>query len=245
MRTLIHRSATAGFAASSEAGRALFDASWGQDARWGLLRCGINLDPFKRLGDRHLRQELGIPDDAFVIGHVGRFVEAKNHAFLVSIARAAGGMDSQAHFLLVGDGPLRPQIELEAARQGVRNRITFAGERHDVPQLMTGVMDAFVLPSITEGLPVALLEAQAAGLRALVSDRVSPEAEAVLGAVCAVSLAEPAGVWAERLLALKHRPNVLLRENALRLLKGSPFDIRASLDTLSDRYFVLAGMPRV
>lgn len=172
MGKLIRRHATAGFAASPEAGAALFGGSWGVDPRWSVLRCGIDTSLFDAPVRPLLRAELGIRSDAFVIGHVGRFVEVKNHAFLLAIAEALAALDPAAHLLLVGDGPLRPAIERRVGQAGLSDRFTFAGQRSDVAALMVGVMDAFVLPSLFEGLPTVAVEAQAAGLPCVVSDTV-------------------------------------------------------------------------
>ena len=154
MRRLIARHATAGFAASGEAGKALFGQAWGADPRWSILRCAIDTQAFEAHPRPALRAELGIGNDAVVIGHVGRFVEMKNHAFLVRIAQELAPLEPAAHFLLVGDGPLRGAIEKTVREAGLASRFTFAGLRGDVPALMTGVMDAFVLPSLFEGLPL-------------------------------------------------------------------------------------------
>lgn len=120
-----------------------------------------------------VRAELGITDN-FVIGHVGRFTQQKNHVFLLKIFRAVLAKKPNARLVLVGDGPLFEVIRYEAADLG--NRVLFLGEQEDVASLMQA-FDAFVLPSLYEGLPIVLIEAQAAGLVCVVSDTVSQEAK--------------------------------------------------------------------
>jgi len=235
MQSLMRQSATAGFACSTEAGAALYGRRWQQDRRWSVLPCGIDLDPFHAPARTSLRDELSIPCSSFVVGHVGRFVELKNHSFLIDIAQAAAGHGS-LHFLLVGDGELRPEIEQRVTERGLNKMFTFAGMRDDVPDLMRRVMDAFVLPSRREGLPVVLVEAQAAGLPCLVSDTVSSESKAVEGLVFWESLGSSPEAWAKRLLALRRDQSDSSREVAWRALEGGPFDIRSNLEIL-DAYY--------
>jgi glycosyltransferase involved in cell wall biosynthesis len=236
METLLRRSATKGFACSTEAGEALYGSSWRRDSRWSVFPCGIDLDPFREPARTSLREELGIPRGSFVVGHVGRFVELKNHLFLVDIAQAAVALGSPIHFLLVGDGELREVIEQRVAERGLRSAFTFAGLRSDVAALMTSAMDAFVLPSRREGLPVVLVEAQAAGLPCLVADTVSPESKVVDGLLFWESLRASPEVWAKRLLALRPAQPNARRELARRSFEGSPFDIQSNLQLLEACY---------
>lgn len=239
MSRLIRRHATAGFAASLEAGKALFGDLWGVDRRWSVLRCGIDTSPFEAPARPALRAELGIRSDAFVIGHVGRFDEQKNHAFLVPVAAELAALEPAAHLLLVGDGPLRSAIEREVRLAGLGDRFTLAGRRSDVAALMVGVMDAFVLPSLYEGLPLVAIEAQAAGLPCLVSDTVSPESSVVEGLFSQESLRAPPKTWAMRLLRLPRGRSAAERQRALCAVKASPFDIGSNLDLLHETYLRL------
>jgi glycosyltransferase involved in cell wall biosynthesis len=241
MHRLIRRHATAGFAASLEAGKALFGESWGVDPRWSVLRCGIDTSPFEAPARPALRAELGIRSDAFVIGHVGRFAEQKNHPFLLAIAEEMAALEPAAHLLLVGDGPLRKAIERRVGQAGLGDRVTFAGGRRDVAALMVGVMDAFVLPSLFEGLPLVAVEAQAAGLPCLVSDTVSPESSVVDGLFSQESLRAPPKIWATHLLRLRRTRTVAERQRALGAVKASPFEIGANLKLLHDTYLRLRG----
>jgi glycosyltransferase involved in cell wall biosynthesis len=239
MDRLIRRNATAGFAASLEAGKALYGNSWGVDPRWSILRCAIDTTPFEAPARPALRAELGIRSDAFVIGHVGRFAEQKNHAFLVAIAEEIAALEPAAHLLLVGDGPLRKDIERRVVQTRLGDRVTFAGQRSDVAALMVGVMDAFVLPSLFEGLPLVAVEAQAAGLPCLVSDTVSPESSVVDGLFSQESLQAPPRTWATRLLRFPRKRSEAERRRALSAVKASPFEIGANLKLLHDTYLRL------
>jgi glycosyltransferase involved in cell wall biosynthesis len=239
MRRLIARHATAGFAVSEEAGKALYGETWGRDPRWSILRCGIDTTVFDAPPRPGLRAKLGIRDDAIVIGHVGRFDSQKNHAFLVAIAQELAAFEPRAHLLLVGDGPLRGSIEQSVREAGLANRVTFAGIRSDVASLMTGAMDAFVLPSVFEGLPLVVVEAQAAGLPCLVSDAVSPESGVVDGLFWQESLRAPPKIWAMHLLHLMRKRTAEERRRALRAVNESPFEAGANLEALHRTYLRL------
>jgi glycosyltransferase involved in cell wall biosynthesis len=207
MRALISQFATRGVAVSEFAATSLFSASWRSDARWSLLSLGIDLSPFRPQMDRkQIRSELEIPEDASVVGHVGRFCEVKNHRFLVEFAARLCDLEPKAVFLLVGDGPLRPEIEDLVRARGLQKHFIFAGIRADVPRLMKGAMDCFVLPSFYEGLPLVLLEAQAAGLHCVVSDAVSGEGDLGEIAVTRLAVDRSPDHWATQLrIALSKR----------------------------------------
>ncbi len=233
---LIRRYATNGVAASSEAGKSLFGSSWGV-TRKQILYYGIDLAVFKEQIDGFkLRSELNIPQNAFVIGHVGRFDTQKNHAFVIEIAQEIFRKDTNVYFLLVGDGPLRPQIEEAVLMASLAEWLIFAGLRSDVPQIMLGAMDMFLMPSLYEGLPVTALEAQAAGLRCILSDTISPEVSIVQGLVRWLSLSQPARVWAETILEVKQSKNENNFLQTLDSLSNSPFNIVSSVNTLSRLY---------
>ena len=111
MKACIRKYATHGLAASEQAAEALYGPQWRNDKRWQILYCGRDFRPFAERAEREVvRQELGIPLDAKVIGHIGRFIPLKNHTFLVDVA-AAVMRDPCIWLLLVGDGELRPTIE--------------------------------------------------------------------------------------------------------------------------------------
>lgn len=198
---------------------------------------GINLTPFGAAADGGtLRSELKIPPDAFVIGHVGRFAEQKNHRFLIEIAAEVCHHDRNARFLLVGDGPLRPRIEQQVAQAGLGERVIFAGLRADVPALMSRVMDAFLFPSLYEGLPVTLIEVQAAGLPAVISDTITEETDLIKPLLQRLSLDQPADEWAQAVLACRDRKGAVTPAEALDCVRHSHFNIEQSIRNLMAVY---------
>jgi glycosyltransferase involved in cell wall biosynthesis len=236
MQRWIRQYATVGLAASALAAQALYGANWHQDPRWRILHYGIDLAAFPNaIGDAaDIRAELGLGTDTFVIGNVGRFDAQKNHAFLVDVAAVVMATAPEARLLLVGDGGLRSDVERKARSLGIADKIVMTGVRQDVARVMTGAMDCFALPSRYEGLPLVLLEAQAAGLPCIVADTVSEEADVIPELVSRLSLAQPVQHWAEAVLEARGRRLPL--SSALSRLENSSFSIGASAAQLLQVY---------
>ncbi len=170
-------------ACSLQAARSLFGAVPVQRGEIVHIPYGLDEQAFlaasalpPNLGTAALRQQLGIPPGATVVGHIGRFMPQKNHQYLLQTAAGALKYRSNLHFLLIGDGPMRNQMQALAQHLGIARHVTFTGHRLDVAQLLRHAMDCFFFPSLWEGLGIVLLEAQVAGLPCLLSDRIPPEA---------------------------------------------------------------------
>ncbi len=232
----IDRYATLGLGCSDVASANLFGKDWKTDRRWQIYYCSIDLQPFAQQVDAaSVRAELGIPAAAFVIGHVGRFQEQKNHTFLLDIFVAVLKQEPQAYLLLVGEGPLRSQIEQEAIAKGIGAHTIFAGSRPDVPRLMLGVMDAFVMPSLCEGLPLVGIEVQAAGLKTFLSEAITSEVCLLEPLVARLSLSQPAAVWAAKILQSRQQPKIP-QIAALTTIQDSSFNIQVGVDKLMQIY---------
>ena len=129
-------------------------------------------DPAARV---ELRKELGISEDAFVIGHVGRFKHQKNQRFMLSVFKEVLLEKPHAVLLLIGSGRKLEEIQNLAEQMGIAERVIFAGARKDVDKLYS-VMDVFCLPSYYEGMPLVAWEAQSNGLACVFADTITPEA---------------------------------------------------------------------
>ncbi|MEP3836580.1 MAG: glycosyltransferase family 1 protein [Algibacter sp.] len=145
------------------------------------------------------KKEFGIENE-LVIGHIGRFVSQKNHAFLIKIFAALLKKQPQATLILIGDGPLKSGLQAEAKHLKIDHKIQFLGVRTDIPQLCQ-MMDIFVFPSFYEGLPVTLIEAQAASLKIIASDSITEEVR-LTNNIQFVSIEESAEIWAQHILEL-------------------------------------------
>jgi glycosyltransferase involved in cell wall biosynthesis len=231
----IRRYATRCLAVSRPAAAGLFGEAWESDPRVSVVYCGVALERFGRLNLSRaaFRHNFGIPADARVFAHVGRFAEPKNHVFLIEIFKRIARLEPRAWFALAGDGPLRPQIEARADRAGIAHRTSFLGVRNDVPQLLAGLIDVLLLPSLWEGLPITLIESQAAGVPALYSDAITSEAEELPQLLRRVSLRESAASWAVEAVSMAKLPPVIAGRDRL---AGSRFDIRACVARLEEVY---------
>jgi glycosyltransferase involved in cell wall biosynthesis len=176
---------------------------------------------------QQVRTELGIPKEALVIGHVGRFAPPKNHEFLV---RIFANLPETARLLLVGEGELRQTVEQQVEALGIRDRVIFAGLRKDVPRMLQA-MDVFVFPSIYEGLPVSIVEAQAAGLPCLISDKVPIECKKT-DLVQQIPLDADALAWSTAVL----KSAALPRRDTSQEIKAAGFDITENAVWLQNNY---------
>lgn len=234
MGVAVGRFATAGFAPSAAAARFLFGADWRDDGRWRVLPYGLDLGPFRATPERAaVRRDLGIPAGAVVIGHVGRFHPQKNHTLWLRILAAFSQREQRACGLLIGDGALRAEIERQADAAGLAARLRFAGVRADVPEVMLAAMDAFLFPSLYEGLGLVLVEAQAAGLPCVASDVIPPEADALPDLIRRLPLAAPPTAWADALQQALVRGRAT---DAVRRLGRTAYAIDASLAVYAAAY---------
>ncbi|MGO4496774.1 glycosyltransferase family 1 protein [Paenibacillus sp. 2RAB27] len=206
------------FACSRNAGQWLFGKGVSDSDDMTVLNNAVDVDSFKLdKGIRNqIRQELQV-GDKLVLGHVGRFNKQKNHDFLIDIFKSVHDKCPESMLVLVGDGYLKPAIEKKVARLGLSSHVRFLGVREDIEALLQG-MDLFVFPSRFEGLPVVLIEAQAAGLMCLVSDAITRETDAT-GRIQFISLKQSPVEWASQVLASTYE-----HEDTSRLMRTNGFD---------------------
>ncbi|WP_417898963.1 glycosyltransferase family 1 protein [Bacillus haimaensis] len=188
--------ATHFMACSEKAAKWLFKAN---DKNTMILRNGIEPETFKfsPLLRNQVREELQLEGSDFLIGHIGRFNAPKNHPFLLDVFAKIAEQNNNAYLLLVGDGTLRKDMEKKVSNLNLNERVIFTGIRSDIPRLLQGT-DLFVLPSLYEGLPVTLIEAQGAGIPCLISDVITEEVDMGLGLVNFLPLKEK-DRWIEKI----------------------------------------------
>ena len=236
MRLMVCKFATAGRATSGVAASAMFGPKWRSDARWGIHSACVDLQRFADPVDRaKVRAEFGIPPDALVFGHVGRFVDQKNHDFLLRVAEVLSRRNDHARFYLIGSGPRCRDIEALINKLGLSGRIVVLTPRDDIPRLMLGAFDCFLFPSRWEGLGLALVEAQAAGLPCFVSTVIPRDAIVVPSLVERLPLSEGPDFWADAILRRIHAPSPVTRGEALRSVVET-FDIRRNAAKLVEFY---------
>lgn len=178
-------------AVSDLAGKWLFG-----NTEFTVINNGIEIEKFtfdcsKR---KRKREELGLGGKV-VYGNVGAFLEAKNHGFILSVFREIYNADRNAVLLLVGDGKLKQRYQAEVEQMGLENAVLFLGIRTDVAELMMS-MDCMIFPSLYEGFPNAVLEAETTGLPIVVSENITNEVN-ILEQCVRLSLNEGCAVWAD------------------------------------------------
>lgn len=144
--------------------------------------------------EQEIRKELDV-EGKFVIGHVGRFFKQKNHTFLIDIFKEIQEKKKNAVLLLVGTGELKEEIEHKVKDLGLEKKVRFLGVRSDVNKIME-CFDVFLFPSLFEGLPVTMVEAQAAGNLCIISDSIPREC-CITKNVRIYSLEKDANSWAD------------------------------------------------
>ena len=165
-----------------------------------VLNNGIDFSKYeKRKPKKIVRTELGISEDAFVVGHVGRFIAIKNHDFLLDVFKEIAKKNQSSVLLLIGAGETKKHILERVKQEHIPNKIIFLENRTDIPDLM-GAMDVFVFPSKLEGLPVTLVEAQKSGLPCVISDTITKQVT-ISNLVKRISLSQSAEVWADEAIS--------------------------------------------
>ena len=191
------------FACGEAAGSFLFGRAFTTAPERYILPNAIDTASFAfQPGTRaQVRAALGLTH-AFVIGHIGRFTRVKNQAFLLDALKTLHTHCPEAVLLLVGTGKEEHTVLTKAHKMGLLGHVHLLGERKDIPSLLQAI-DVFAMPSLFEGVPVSGIEAQAAGLPCIFSDRVPREAG--LLSTCAF-LPLVAELWANALLAARDLP---------------------------------------
>ena len=226
-KSKIPKDSTALFACSREAGDWMFDG-----AEYKLLNNAIDTKQYIFSSCVHdsIRSQLNIPKDALVIGNIARFAPQKNHDFLIDVFSEIYKRNTKAMLLLVGDGDLRPVITEKVKELGLTEKVIFAGVRNDIPEIIQG-MNIFLMPSLYEGLPVSLIEAQAGGLPCIVSDNFSPQCN-ITPLVHNYPLNNSASQWADLVLSMADEP----KTDTTDMIQKAGFDITDNAKWLEKYY---------
>lgn len=168
-----------------------------------ILNNPVDVDRFKQTEKQNseVKKKIGIPENAYVVGHVGRFVPLKNHEFLVKVFNEAIKKKPEAFLLMIGNGEKEELKKTEnlLCSLELRDKCLILKDRTDMPELYSA-MDVFVFPSRYEGFSIALLEAQSADLKCVVSDTVSSESY-LTKKIVALPLSAPVKTWANAVIS--------------------------------------------
>lgn len=226
-------SVTHAFACADAAGTALYMGK--NKKKFEVISNGVDTSRFVFTKEKRVKilKELGL-EDKIVIGHVGRFVEAKNHKFLIEIFSEISKIDDNVRLVLVGEGKLKADTEKQVKELGLTEKVIFLGSRSDINEILSA-FDLLLFPSLYEGLSVAMVEAQTSGVPILASDTVSSEV-AITDRVKQISLEKRPKEWAENSLEMIKANENINREQYARKVTEAGFDIRETAKKLQEFY---------
>ena len=231
-RLRLRRMATHFVACSTEAGEWLFGKERCSGDRYLLFRNAIDPELLLFSQDRYskVREDLGIAGET-VIGHVGTFNYQKNHEFLIRVfAEVSEKID--AKLVLIGKGTLEDDIKALVSELGLSGRVLFLGGRSDVADILQG-MDVFAFPSHHEGLPLAVVEAQASGLKCLISDNISSEVD-ISGLVRFLPIDKGTDIWTEAIISAASEKQI--RTSPIEKTREAGYDMNTNIHELERFY---------
>lgn len=237
MQYPIRYSADYFFACSKEAGVWLFGKKILKSENYFILKNAVDSEKFDFSNETRIeyRKKLSLLDN-FVIGHVGRFHPQKNHEFLIEVFYEAYKLNPSTRLMLVGDGPLKEYIKDKADKLGVLDKILFIGSTPHVAELMQA-MDAFVFPSLYEGLGIVIIEAQATGLMCIAADTIPSDTD-ISGKIRFLPLNNSSSHWAKQVIDSP----TYKRENLRKEIIKSGYDIKQTSMWLQKFYLDKAGV---
>lgn len=225
-KKFIPQYATHLFACSESAGRFMYGRN-----KFNILRNAICAEQYRYNIKERIKTRMQLDlKDAFIVGIVGRLSPVKNHSFLLDIFSEVIKRETKSHLLVIGEGELRSQIENKISRLNLQNKVTLLGIRSDISSLLQAI-DVFVFPSEYEGLGLAAIEAQAAGLPCICSDRI-PEETIITDLVHKVSLEDTPENWAK--IIISHRLDQ--RIDTYQNIVNAGYDIRENACKLQQFY---------
>jgi len=230
LRPFSKKYATHYFACSEYAGKWLFGNKTG-GSKLTVLNNAIDLEKFSFDNDMRekLRAELGL-ENKFVLGNIGRFCFQKNHDFLIDVFYRVYKMDNSAVLMLIGEGELVDTVREKVRSLNLEKSVLFLEPKENINDYYQA-MDVFVLPSHYEGFGIVALEAQAAGVPTICSDKV-PNVTRLSEDIEYISLDTPADKWAEAIMLRKNAG----RKNSIDYIRKKGYDIKVEARKLEDIY---------
>lgn len=223
---------TYGLAASHDAGMWLFE-----NRDFSILPNGVNIEKFVFDNNERakIRSELNISNDDILVGHVGMFTVNKNQEYLIKLLKALVQLDSHYKLILIGEGPQQKQCMILARELGLENNIIFYGESDEIQKLYSA-MDLFVLPSITEGFGMVLLEAQASNLKCFASNTIPKEVD-ICNDITFINITNET-VGTAKIINQYEKESVdkRLNKNNFKVIYNSKFNISESVNYLHRIY---------
>lgn len=219
------------FGCSEIAGQWLFGKKVIKSGRYFMLKNAVDIERFtyRQETRKRIRKELGIAENDLVIGHIGRMHPQKNHKFLLDCFCEIAKQRNDAKLLLLGDGELRGDILAHIQHLDLEKRVLLLGIQKK-PEEYLSAMDCMMLPSLHEGLPVVVVEAQANGLHCFVSDTVTKEVQ-LSHLVKYLPITEGTAPWVNAVLSCDYR-----HEDVATKIKAGGFCVKSTAQWLCDFY---------
>ena len=234
----IWKIATDYFACSEKAAEWIYPQKLIKQGKIKIIHNGVETRKFVYDKERaqKKRAELGIDKDVFVLGSVARFIDVKNHTFMLDIMKSILDEIPNALLLFAGDGEKLQEMKEKAEKLEISDKVRFLGMRSDIPDLLM-VFDVFLLPSISEGLPVCAVEAQAAGLPIVASTGVTRETD-ITGNVSFLDLSLSEDVWAKKIIEVIEHFD---RKDMTETVREAGYDIKQTAQWLQNFYLEKAN----
>lgn len=198
-----------------------------------IINNGIDMGKYMYNEERRklFRTNHNIMETTHVIGHIGRFETVKNHSMIVEVFKSYCTSFSDSLLVLVGTGTLQKEIQEKVGSMGLSDKVLFLGERNDIPDILCS-MDCFLMPSLYEGLPFVLVEAQTSGLPCIVSNTINKDAK-ILPDFYFLDLKDNVEIWSE---AIREAITERKRIEALKDVRGAGYDILSTVKYLESVY---------
>jgi glycosyltransferase involved in cell wall biosynthesis len=177
-----------------------------------------------------IRREIGVSNDTLLCGHVGTFSQPKNHSFLLDVFKEVLKKNPNARLVCCGAGALMPQVKEKAKNFGIMDKIIFSGVVMNVNEFMMA-MDVFIFPSIFEGFPISVIEAEATGLPIVMSAVITKEVD-MTDLVNRRTLDEPAQKWADTVCNIGHKERTIYNQTIV----DSKYNMETSVRMISSLY---------
>lgn len=218
------------FICGDEAGNWLYGKE--NKARFITMKNAVDAEKFRFNPDyrKEIRNEFSL-DDQLVIINVGRFNPQKNHALIIDIFKEIHSLRSDSKLILVGNGETQNEIKEKVHLSGLDDAVIFTGVRDDIHKLLS-CADVFLFPSLYEGLPVTMVEAQASGIRCFISDAI-PDQCILTDSVEVIGLSKSPSHWAQKIIS---SPVEYDRKSRYEDIRKSGFDIKDSAKWLQEFY---------
>lgn len=235
-RILLWLNATNLVACSQDAGVYFYGKKFKNDKRCEVIPNAIDLSFYKDLNKddaKMLKKELGIPMDSIAIGHIGSYRRVKNHDFLVNLASYLNKNKIKFSMVFVGQGELFDEVKNKVIFNGLEKNVLMLGVRSDIPSLLN-MFDVLLLPSLFEGIPVTIIEAQAACTRSILSKNITEEVNICKGLVEYIGIDEGYDKWMNSIIS--NTKIVEERTDIIKIISDRGYDVKKSVNNFYNLY---------